>query len=403
MAEMKRLSIVALRWIPAAVAAGLATACTPWTGLPELRPAPVTHCTAPQGIELIIGAHRDEPTPRLSRHLVCQVTAAIRAGKRVHIVVAAGRPQLQRVGLISVRGGTLAQQGSPRVQHDVRKVLSAVAAARPASPGIDDLAALSVAADDARSEGCPHAELVLIDSGLDDRGPLDFTVPGMLAAAPGEVVGQLKAAGNLPGLGGFTAVLAGMGYTAAPQSPLSAKWRSNLTRIWAAVLRAAGARVDVIPQPGRGPSVRTDEPVRPVVVPATQPVTPRRHATITFTGESPVRFEPDMTAFVDRAAAFSALRPIARWLRADPARRALLEGTTADVGPMSGQVALASARADRVKAVLVRLAANPVQLTTKGVGSDFPQFVPDRDSAGVLLAGPATVNRSVRITLYQPS
>jgi outer membrane protein OmpA-like peptidoglycan-associated protein len=400
---MKRLPIVALRWIPAAVAAGIAAGCTQWTALPEVRPATVSHCTAPQGIELIIGAHRDESAPRLSRPLVCQLTAAIQAGRPVHVVVAAGRPQLLRVRLISVRGGTLAQQGSPRVQQDVRKVLSAVAAARPGSPGIDDLAALSVAADDARSEGCPHAELVLIDSGLDDRGPLDFTVPGMLAATPGEVVGQLKASGNLPGLGGFTAVLAGIGYTAAPQPPLSTKWRSSVTRIWAAVLMAAGARVDVIPQPGRGPSVRTDEPVRPVAVPATQPVMPHRHATITFTGESPVRFEPDTTAFVDRVAAVSALRPIARWLGADPARRAFLEGTTADVGPMSGQVALASARADRIKAVLVALGASPAQLTTRGVGSDFQQFVPDRDSAGVLLAGPAALNRSVRITLYQPS
>jgi hypothetical protein len=33
------------------------------------------------------------------------------------------------------------------------------------------------------------------------------------------------------------------------------------------------------------------------------------------------------------------------------------------------------------------------------VGSNFPQFRPDRNAAGVLLAGPATLNRSVRITL----
>ena len=65
--------------------------------------------------------------------------------------------------------------------------------------------------------GAPHADLVLIDSGLDDRGALDFTVPGLVAATPAEVAGQLKASGNLPDLRGFTVILVGIGYTAAPQ------------------------------------------------------------------------------------------------------------------------------------------------------------------------------------------
>ena len=153
-----------------------------------------------------------------------------------------------------MKGGTLAQQDSPRVQQDVQRVQAAIAAARPDSPGIDDLEALSVAADEARTAGDPHAELVLIDSGLDDRGALDFTVPGMVAATPAEVAQQLKASGNLPDLRGFTVLLVGIGYTAPPQAPLSAKWRSNVTQIWATVVRSAGAKVEIIPQPGQGRS-----------------------------------------------------------------------------------------------------------------------------------------------------
>ena len=82
-----------------------------------------------------------------------------------------------------------------------------------------------------------------------------------------------------------------------------------------------------------------------------------------------------------------------------PSRHAWLEGTTADVGPMSGQIALSRLRADRVRDELITLGASPAQITTKGVGSNFPQFIPDRNAAGILLAGPATLNRSVRITL----
>jgi ATP/maltotriose-dependent transcriptional regulator MalT len=93
--------------------------------------------------------------------------------------------------------------------------------------------------------------------------------------------------------------------------------------------------------------------------------------------------------------------PVGRGQR-DPQRfwrHARLEGTTADVGPMSGQIALSLLRADHVRAVLISLGALPAQITTTGVGSDFPQFTSDRNAAGTLLAGPATLNRSVRITL----
>jgi OmpA-OmpF porin, OOP family len=357
------------------------------------------HCAAATDMELVIGAHRDTPKPVLGPFVVCQLTATIRASDPVHIVVAAGQPGLVPLRLGSISGGTLAQQGSPRLQEDVRLVSSAVATARPGSPGVDDLAALAVAVDQARSDGRRHPELILIDSGLDDRGPLNFTVPGMLAATPAEVARQIKKSGDLPELRGCTVVLVGIGYTASPQTPLSARWRSNVTQIWAAVLRSAGATVLIVPQPAQGPSIKTGEPVKLVPVPTTRPVDPGTRGTIIFSGESPIRFEPNTTAFVDAAAAVKALRPIARWLAADDTRHAFLEGTTADVGPMAGQVELSGARADRVKAELVALGATAAQISTKGVGSDFPQFVLDRNAAGILLAGPATLNRSVRITL----
>ena len=52
-----------------------------------------------------------------------------------------------------------------------------------------------------------------------------------------------------------------------------------------------------------------------------------------------------------------------------------------------------------VRDVLISLGVAAAQITTKGVGSDFPQFTACHDAAGTLLAGPATLNRSVRITL----
>ena len=386
-------------WLLAPAVVVVLAGCSSLSGLSEISTTAARGCGHPQSMMLIIGAHRDAPAPSLSGRLVCRVTAAIRAGKPVRIVVASGQPRLITPPLASVTGGTLAEQNSPRVQQDVRRVHAAIAAARPDSPGADDLAALAVAADEARSNGDPHADLVLADSGLDDRGALDFAVSGMLAASPSEVVQQLKASGNLPDLRGFTVALVGMGYTTAPQVPLSANWRSNVTQIWAAVVRSAGAKVEVIPQPMQGPSVRTDQPVRTIPIPPTQQVRPKKHTTYIYRQGSPVGFEPDSTAFVSPAASAHTLTPMANWLAADRSRHAWLEGTTADVGPMSGQILLSRLRADRVRDELVALGASPAQITTKGVGSNFPQFRPDRDAAGILLAAPAALNRSVRITL----
>jgi OmpA-OmpF porin, OOP family len=377
----------------------LVTGCASLSKVAGVHTMTVSTCKYPQGVVLIIGAHRNSPAPSLDQRLLCQVGAAISAGKPVLIVVASGQPRVITPRLVSVHGGTLAEQGSPRVQEDVQRVRAAITAARPDAAGVDDLAAVAVAADAARSDGVPHAELVLIDSGLDDRGALDFTVPGMVAASPAEVADQLRTSGNLPDLRGLTVLLVGLGYTCPPQAPLPAKWRGNITLIWAAVVASAGARTEIIPQPAQGSSVRTDRPVRPVPVPADQPVKPTIHIPIVFTDASPVRFEPNSAVFAEPSAAARALSPIARWLAADPSRHAWLVGTTADVGSMAGQVALSKLRADHVRDELVALGASPAQILAKGVGSDFPQFTPDRGSAGTLLAGPATLNRSVRITL----
>jgi outer membrane protein OmpA-like peptidoglycan-associated protein len=391
---MKRAPIVG------SALAVLLAGCSPLTQIISVPGHTVPACGHPDGVVLIVGAHRATPAiSALNPRVACLAGAAIKDGKPVILVDATGQPDVVTPQLLNVTGGTLAQQDSPRAAEDLQRLSTAIAALRPRSPGVDDLAALAIAADAAISAGAPHADLILLDSGLDDRGALDFTVPGMLAADPSEVAGQLRATGNELALRGFTVLLVGIGFTAPPQSALNAKWRGNLTQIWAAVVRSAGASVEIIPQPSQGPSVRTNETVKTIPVPPSQPVRPAPGARLVFTGESPVRFEPNTTVFADPAAAARTLAPVARWLAAEPSRRAFLVGTTADVGPMAGQIELSRLRAERVRDELVTLGAAPGQVSVTGVGSDFAQFVPDRSPAGVLLAGPATLNRSVRITL----
>lgn len=393
------------RWL-AALTVLLTAGCSSLTGLGGEHTVVAAGCPHPDGVILIIGAHRDVPAPSLSTsqdpRVACLVTTAIRDKRPVWVVVAAGQPRLIRPRLVNSTG-SLAQQDSPWVSQDLQQIEAAVAAARPDSAGADDLAALAVAADAARAAGVPHAWLILLDSGLDDRGALDFTVHGVLAADPSEVADQLRRGNDLPSLRGFTLILAGIGYTSPPQVLPSAKWRGNITAIWVAVTAAAGARVEIIPVPVQGSSVRTDEPVKEVPVPAEQPVMPVTGRTFVLDGESAARFRPNSTAFADPVAAARTFARFASWLAADRARHAWLVGTTADVGPMAGQVRLSMRRADRVRAELVALGASSAQISVKGVGSNFPQFKSDRGPSGTLLPGPATLNRSVRITLRGPA
>lgn len=392
---MKRVVLASLS------AAVLVTGCSALSNLTGVRTTIASGCGRSHGIALVIGVHRDVPEPSLDQRLTCQVAAAIQSEKPVRIVIAAGQPWLITPRLIQVNSGTIAQQDSPWVSEDLQHVRADIAAARPSSPGVDDLAALSIAADAMRSAGAPHAEVALVDSGLDDRGALDFTVPGLLGAAPAEVASQLRSTGSLPELQGLTVLLVGIGYTAPPQAPLSVQWRNNLTQIWRAVVTLAGGIAETLPQPAQGTSVKTNEPVELIPVPANQPVRPTVLKPIVFTAVSPVRFEPNTTTLTDPSGAVRALAPIARWLAADSSRRARLEGTTADFGPMAGQIELSKLRADRVRDELIALGATSGQISVIGVGSDFPQFTPDRSASGVLLAGPAALNRSVRITLSE--
>jgi outer membrane protein OmpA-like peptidoglycan-associated protein len=363
-----------------------------------------TACDKPSGVGLILGAHQNAPAPQLSARTACEVTAAITTGAPVFIVVADGAPQVTTPKLVPVTGGTPAGRKA-RVAQNMTIVQAAISSARPATDGADDLGAFGVAADEARSLGIQQPQLILFDSGLDDRGPLNFTVPGTIAAEPRDVVHQLSDAHALPNLSGMRVSLVGLGYTTAPQSDLPLALRSNLTTIWSAVVSAAGSRPATIdPRPASGRSVATKYKVTATPIPVAKPVVPVVHDPIIFDAQSAVSFVADSGRFLDPSAANTALDPIAVWLRADPRRRAAIVGTTMDVGPLAGQQQLGQVRAHAVSHVLEADGVNAQQLQVSGVGSQFPEYQrPDKGADGTPLPAVAVVNRSVRITLSSPN
>src|SRR4029077_8318458 len=111
--------------------------------------------------------------------------------------------------------------------------------------------------------------VVLGDSGLPTVAPLDFHVSGLLDADPDAAVQELSSSGYLPDLSGRTVVLAGIGYTAAPQSPLDDRRRLNLVHIWQKIVTGAGAKVQTVTSPNTAPAMTDVPAVSTVDVPPT--------------------------------------------------------------------------------------------------------------------------------------
>jgi OOP family OmpA-OmpF porin len=272
---------------------------------------------------------------------------------------------------------------------------TAASGVRATEPEADVLSALGIAARAAR-DGGGTGTIVLVDSGLQTVPPLDFSQPGLLDAAPAEVVDFLDSTGAIPDLSGLTVLLAGIGDTAEPQQPLDIARQTALVELWSRIARSGGAAcVHAASTPRGSDAVTGVPPVSTVEVPAPPSFDPSSR--IVLPDNPTVGFVPGEAVLRDPEAAAGVLRPVADWLAADPQRQARITGTTARHGSLESQIALAFERAETIKQRLVDLGANPSRITTEGVGSEFPGYVPDQGPDGSLLPGPAARNRSVII------
>jgi outer membrane protein OmpA-like peptidoglycan-associated protein len=361
-------------------------------------------------VVIAAAATANTPSPRLSAQVRAVLGAAMSAGTSVSVVRVQGAPTVLGPDELPLRelGGTSA--GNAAIVRGNLALVEQAIAAPPQTDGADYVSALTTAADKARGLGARRPLIVLIGSGLADTGALDLTAPGMLGADPAEVVEALGDVADPDRLAGVDVVLSGIGWTAPPQEPLSDLQRTAVRTLWTEVLTAMGARVFVDPEPFTHAAVATRRTVEPVVLPVATPpavATPApvcEPREVVFDQTSSVSFVPDGTAFVDAVAAQTALADLAGLMIADHHVTASVRGTTADAGSPEGQRRLGLQRAQLVVDVLVRSGVPAERFTqVVGVGADFPEYVrPDRDARGVLLPGPAALNRSVRIALtYQ--
>ncbi|MGW5317333.1 OmpA family protein [Nocardia thailandica] len=282
-----------------------------------------------------------------------------------------------------------------RTDADVLDVAARVAGLRADAPDADVFGALTVTARATRT-GAGSPAVLLVDSGLQTVAPLDFTQPGVLSADPAEIVTFLTRAHTLPDLTGVAVLLAGIGATTSPQTPLTDPQITHLRAIYRAVFTAAGATcvdfLDTVPD-----RTSADNPHLVPTVPV--PTAPAFTATATVLDSDTLRFQPESAEIADLSTARAVLAPVVTALRGNPALRLQITGTTSTGIPGQGRdrVELSTARAESVRALLIEQGVAADRLTTRGVGTDFPEFVPDLTADGTLLPGPAARNRSVRL------
>jgi OOP family OmpA-OmpF porin len=331
------------------------------------------------GLAIAVGGRADSPQPSWPVQLDPQLDRIIKLTEQqaaqhqtptagATFVRVDGRPSIGCVMSYDYTAGNGTARDADR-QAFMSAVHQEVSRLPATAPQADPLTALSQAAAAAGSGGT----VVLIDSGLQTVAPLDFTRADLLGADPGTLVAQLKAAGELPDLGGRTVILDGIGYTAPPQVPLDEDQRDHLTELWLQIARAAGAaRVQIISTPNTNPSGSSLPSVGTVTVPAPTNVHLGCSQQSVLPDDGAVGFRPNSTTFRDEGAARAVLTRMASWLRANPDANARLTGSIAHHGTNDG-TGLSLGRAQRIRSALVQLGAGPGQVTAAGAGwGPFP-------------------------------
>ncbi|MGX1773542.1 OmpA family protein [Nocardia brasiliensis] len=333
----------------------------------------------------VVGAHANSPA---SAHPGTELDTAVVDQRRLTIVAVDGKPWI--VKSVDLRSRASNEDARSREISQFKTELgNALSEIRPVTAEVDLLAAIDLGA---RSLDRDPKTMIIEDSGLSTAGLLRFQQPGMLQASARDVADRLERARELPNLSGVTVILRGFGDVASPQEPLGTAKRNNLIDIWSAILTRAGARVQSDRAPRRGeawpdtaPQVTTvaiERPtpsIDPVPIPASE------------------FFEENSPVLLDRERAIETLRPFAEYATATPGRIDLI-GTTARDGDRDGQLRLSRQRAEAIKALLVDPLGVPAsRITTDGVGSFGPWYIPDRAEDGSLLPAEAARNRTVRI------
>lgn len=371
---------------PAPVGGGGAPIGSPADGDCPARPGPIS---------LVVGVRADSAAPVLPESLRTELGQAAAAKRNISVVSVEGTPRVVFDQPFRGTGGNGGSQNREKAAYLTALSTAFAVRAKAVTPEANLLVAL-----DKGTRTAPGGTVVVADSGLQTAGALRYQDGdgALLGAQPDEVATELKRDGQLPDLTGRRVVLLGLGDTVAPQTPLSPGQRAAVRATWRTIAQSAGAAcVAVLDDLQDGKVAGPLPPVSTVPVPTPPKVRSCGRTVLDERGD--VRFVRDSASFIDAAAARATIATVADVMRAGR-QTATLTGSTATSGSRAGRLALSEQRAGAVKAVLVDLGIASSRITTRGVGAEGPDHIPDVDARGTLLPGPAARNRAVAVELF---
>lgn len=360
----------------------------------------------PESAAFVVGAHANAPLPK-SDCASDYIAKAVDTNGYIEVISAEGEPRSAVSGAIV---GSTANTESKRAQENEQwkaALPGYLSDVRAQTAEVDTLASIELAAR-ALSEAPGTHSIVVMDSGLQTSGALDFTQGALIDADASEVAAWLADNSELPDLTGIQVDWYYLGDVAAPQEDLSPAQRDNLRSIWQTILETAGAQVafhDTTPASDAAeglPEVSVVDLPERAAMPDS--LTAGETVQVELT-ESDVKFQGDSAEFVDAGQARDAVADCAELMAENGNATCLVEGTTASADPTQGDEGeqfiqeLSQARAAAVANLLVEAGADPDAIEARGCGDDHPSHVSDRDDAGKLIPSQAALNRKVIITI----
>ena len=358
----------------------------------------------PQTVVIAVTATANEPAPSLSEPTQALVRRAIDTdgGSAMLLTVANGQP-VTIDGSIDLR---LLRDGSDQIENNdtlrTQKSTALLAQLQGRLQSIDSgmggLDMLGLLVGVGRQPG--EATVLVVSSAVQGTDPVNLGVLGF-DFDPNTVVDDLQARNLMPNLSGKTVIFVGMGDVAGAQPALNPAARGELTDLWLAVCRRAGAvscDVDPTPAVATPPAATTPVPVVPVPDPSTMVIDP---ATPDQALPSEVLFEPNSATL--RPGASDALRPLADRIITERSRVHLVGHVwkVTDADDRDKAIELSTARAQAVRDLLVNELKVPADqvVEVRGAGFDEPITLPGQADQQQV----ASANRVVQAALTPPA
>lgn len=364
--------------------------------------ATVTACapTEPTNVVIVLGARSNVAVPTYAGAIQEAAESVADTGGRLSIVVADGDPAEDYANQLERAGGTSASRQQVMAAN-LKEFVNAFEGIQSSSPESDLLGSIDVAAKALRAlEG--SKTIVLADSAISTAGLLQLQSANLLDQDPNRVADEINAQDGLMDLGGITVRLA-LAATAAPQPALPSRTARRLEALLTAILEAFHADV-VSDTAAKGEPRPGLPPVTPVPIDALEPITLDAAAEpgdlVAVMRDESVAFLPNSAVLADETSARAALHEVAAAAISHGWELDVV-GTTATADTAEERLATSRARAEVAAGILREEGATVASVA--GVGSDFPEKVPDLRPDGSLDPEAARLNRSVRVRVADTS